>query len=74
MLLDGLGVLLDVKGLIDLLMGRKSSGSTSTKLEGKTPTVLFRLNLPVHHDPSPAFRHSIKSPSINPRSREDYVT
>ncbi len=30
---------------------------------------LSRRNLPIHHDPSPALRHSIKSPSTNPRSR-----
>lgn len=35
----------------------------------------MRLSLrsrPIHHIPSPAFRHSIKSPSINPRSLFDY--
>lgn len=67
----GLGVLLEVKGLADRVTGRKSSGNTSTKLDGKTPTVLLRRNLPVHHEPSPAFRHSIRSPSMNPRSRFD---
>lgn len=51
------------------MVGRKSSGSTSTKLDGKEPTVLrSRNSLPTHHEPSPAFKHSIKSPSMNPRS------
>ncbi len=33
---------------------------------------MARLSLrkrPIHHDPSPALRHSIKSPSTKPRSR-----
>lgn len=64
-------MLLTGSGLVDRLTGRKWSGRTSTKLEGKTPTVLLRRNLPVHHDPSPAFRHSIRSPSTKPRSRWD---
>lgn len=63
----GLGVF-EVNGLADLVIGRKLSGNTSTKFDGKTPTVLLRRNLPVHHDPSPAFKHSIKSPSMKPRS------
>src|SRR4051794_21743838 len=41
-----------------------------TKFEGKRPIMrLSRLSLPIHHDPSPALRHSIKSPSTKPRSR-----
>lgn len=60
-------------GLVDLLIGLKSSGRTSTKLDGKRPTILLsRRSLPVHHDPSPALRHSIRSPSMKPRSRFDY--
>lgn len=65
----GLGVLLG-RGLTDLLVGRKVSGSTWTKLLGNTPTVRrSRKSRPVHHDPSPALRHSIRSPSMKPRSR-----
>lgn len=68
----GLGVLLFGSGLVDLLIGLKLSGKTSTKLEGKSPIILLsRHNRPVHHDPSPAFRHSIRSPSMNPKSRLD---
>lgn len=59
-------------GLETLLAGRKLSSSTCTKFDGNNPTILLsRRNLPIHHDPSPAFRHSIKSPSTNPRSRFD---
>lgn len=57
-------------GLTDRLHGTKFSSKTLTKFDGNTPTILLsRCNLPVHHDPSPALRHSIKSPSINPKSR-----
>lgn len=59
------------RGLEARFVGRKPSPRTCTKLEGKTPTCLFRYNLPVHHCPSPAFSASIKSPSMNPRSRFD---
>lgn len=59
-------------GLVVLLTGRKSSGSTSTKFEGNRPTILLsRRSLPIHHEPSPALRHSINSPSMKPRSRFD---
>lgn len=59
-------------GLVVLLTGRKSSGRTSTKFEGNRPTILLsRRSLPIHHEPSPALRHSISSPSIKPRSRFD---
>lgn len=34
-------------------------------------TLLSLRNRPIHHDPSPAFKHSIKSPSIKPKSRFD---
>ena len=68
----GLGVLLFGNGLTDRVVGRKLSGRTSTKLEGNTPTALLsRHSLPVHHEPSPALRHSMRSPSMNPRSRLD---
>lgn len=51
-------------------VGRKSSLSTSTKFDGKRPTIRrSRFNLPIHHEPSPALRHSIRSPSMKPRSR-----
>lgn len=61
-------------GLVDRLTGRKSSGRTSTKLEGNKPTIRLSLrSLPVHHDPSPALRHSIRSPSMKPRSRFDWL-
>lgn len=57
-------------GLAARLVGWKLSSSTITKLEGNNPIMrLSRLNLPIHHDPSPALRHSIRSPSMNPRSR-----
>lgn len=66
----GLGELLIGIGLVDLLVGLKFSGISSTKLEGKTPIALLsRHSLPVHHEPSPALRHSIRSPSMKPRSR-----
>jgi hypothetical protein len=59
-------------GLDALLAGRKLSSSTWTKFDGKRPIIrLSRRNLPIHHDPSPAFRHSIKSPSTKPKSRFD---
>lgn len=51
------------------LMGFGKSSRTATKLEGNEP--MYRLSLcsrPIHHWPSPRFRHSISSPSINPRS------
>jgi hypothetical protein len=70
----GLGDLSGI-GLEARLAGRKLSSRTWTKFEGNTPSMrLSRHNLPVHHDPSPAFRHSIKSPSTKPRSRFDYIT
>jgi hypothetical protein len=60
-------------GLDALLVGRKLSSKTSTKFEGNSPIMrLSRRNLPIHHDPSPAFKHSIKSPSMKPKSRLDY--
>ena len=66
----GLGELLLAIGLADLVVGLKSAGISSTKLEGKTPIALLsRHSLPVHHEPSPALRHSIRSPSMKPRSR-----
>jgi hypothetical protein len=59
-----------VIGLALRLHGWKSSGSSSTKLEGKRPTMrLSRFRRPIHHEPSPALRHSIRSPSMKPRSR-----
>jgi hypothetical protein len=61
-------------GLEALLAGRKLSSRTSTKFEGNSPIIrLSRRSLPIHHDPSPALRHSIRSPSTNPRSRLDYI-
>lgn len=49
--------------------GRNDSSRTLTKLLGNRPTALGSLrSLPVHHRPSPAFRASIRSPSMNPRS------
>jgi hypothetical protein len=49
--------------------GWNFSSRTWTKLEGKSPTMRrSRLRRPIHHDPSPALRHSIRSPSMNPRS------
>jgi hypothetical protein len=57
-------------GLVARLVGRKLSSRTMTKFEGKRPIMrLSRLSLPIHHDPSPALRHSIRSPSTKPRSR-----
>jgi hypothetical protein len=56
-------------GLAARLVGRKVSSRTMTKFEGKRPIMrLSRLSLPIHHDPSPALRHSMRSPSIKPRS------
>jgi len=56
-------------GLVSRLTGTKSSLISSTKLEGNSPTArLSRRSRPIHHCPSPAFRHSIKSPSTNPKS------
>jgi hypothetical protein len=72
-MLNGLGVRSGI-GLDILLAGRKLSSSTSTKFDGNTPIIrLSRLSRPVHHDPSPALRHSMRSPSTNPRSRFDYL-
>jgi hypothetical protein len=57
-------------GLIDRLTGTKFSSNTWTKFEGNNPTMRRSLrSRPIHHWPSPAFRHSIKSPSTNPKSR-----
>ena len=57
-------------GLVARLVGWKLSSRTMTKFEGKRPIMrLSRLSLPIHHDPSPALRHSIRSPSTKPRSR-----
>lgn len=57
-------------GLVSRLTGTKSSLKSSTKLDGNSPTArLSRRNRPIHHCPSPAFKHSIKSPSTNPKSR-----
>src|SRR3569833_1170837 len=66
----GDGVLLPGgRGLTDLLVGRKYSGRSLTKLEGDCPTTLrSRYRRPTHHRPSPAFKHSIRSPSNKPRS------
>lgn len=56
-------------GLVSRLIGTKSSPMSSTKLDGNRPTArLSRRSRPIHHCPSPAFRHSIKSPSTNPKS------
>lgn len=56
--------------VVSRLTGTKSSLRSSTKLDGNSPTArLSRRNRPIHHCPSPAFKHSIKSPSTNPRSR-----
>lgn len=53
-----------------LRLGWKFSSRSFTKFEGNSPTMrLSRLNRPIHHDPSPALRHSIRSPSMKPRSR-----
>ena len=57
-------------GLVSRLIGTKSSLMSSTKLDWNSPTArLSRRNRPIHHCPSPAFRHSIRSPSTNPKSR-----
>lgn len=57
-------------GLPLRLHGWKSSLRSSTKFDGNSPTMrLSRFNRPIHHDPSPALRTSIRSPSIKPRSR-----
>lgn len=59
-----------VNGLAFRLPGWKLSSRTWTKFEGNSPTIrLSLLNRPIHHDPSPALRHSIRSPSMKPRSR-----
>ena len=56
-------------GLEALLTGMKLLSSTWTKLDGNNPIArLSRRKRPIHQEPSPAFRHSIKSPSTNPRS------
>lgn len=50
--------------------GWKSSLSSSTKLLGNSPTMRrSRFSRPIHHEPSPALSTSIRSPSMNPRSR-----
>lgn len=65
---DGLSVT-GGRGLTERVAGTKSSSRTFTKFDGNTPTMrLSRRKRPVHHDPSPALRHSIRSPSINPKS------
>lgn len=49
--------------------GWKLSSKTLTKLLGKSPIARGSLrSLPIHHCPSPAFRASMRSPSMNPRS------
>lgn len=59
-------------GLDARLTGWKLSSSTLTKFDGKSPTARLSLRKrPVHHEPSPALRHSIRSPSTNPRSLFD---
>lgn len=56
-------------GLVVRVTGRKLSSSNCTKLEGKRPIALLSLcRRPIHQDPSPALRHSIRSPSTKPRS------
>ena len=56
-------------GLVARVMGRKLSSKTLTKFEGNRPIARRSLcSLPIHQDPSPAFKHSIRSPSTNPRS------
>lgn len=56
--------------VLRLFPGHRLSSRSSTKLEGNKPTAcLLRFSRPIHQAPSPALRHSIKSPSINPRSR-----
>lgn len=56
-------------GLTERLTGTKLSSSTVTKFEGNKPIMRRSLrSLPIHQDPSPALRHSIKSPSMKPRS------
>lgn len=56
-------------GLVVRITGRKLSSSNCTKFEGKRPIALLSLcRRPIHQDPSPALRHSIRSPSTNPRS------
>jgi hypothetical protein len=63
----------DVNGLALRFHGWKSSASSSTKLDGNRPTMrLSRFKRPIHHEPSPALRHSMRSPSMNPRSRLVY--
>ena len=60
-----------VTGVVFRLLGAgvNDSSSTVTKFEGNRPMARgSRLSLPIHHDPSPAFSASIKSPSMKPRS------
>ena len=57
------------KGLGARLVGWKLSSSTMTKFDGNKPIMRrSRRSLPIHHDPSPALRHSMRSPSMKPRS------
>jgi hypothetical protein len=58
--------------VVDRWTGTKSSPSTVTKFEGKSPIIrLSRRRRPIHHEPSPALRHSIRSPSTKPKSLFD---
>jgi hypothetical protein len=57
-------------GLALRFHGWKSSLRSSTKLDGNRPTArLSRFSRPIHQAPSPALMTSIRSPSMNPRSR-----
>lgn len=57
------------RGLALRDLGWKSSPKTLTKLDGNAPTIRrSRFSLPTHQEPSPALRHSMRSPSMKPRS------
>ena len=56
-------------GLAALLAGMKDSSRTCTKFDGNSPMArLSRRSRPIHHEPSPAFKHSMRSPSTKPKS------
>ena len=59
-------------GLETRLTGWKLASNTCTKFDGKSPIARLSLrNRPIHQEPSPAFKHSMRSPSTKPRSRFD---
>jgi hypothetical protein len=67
--LDGAATVVGGETLRRMGAGWNFSSRTWTKLEGNRPTMRrSRLSRPIHQDPSPALRHSIRSPSMKPRS------